>query len=512
MVTAYGASGTFGGVGLRSATPTGHPFAAHAVDGWRFLPGQSAYFPAVTPDGTVVMANEPQTDNQLLPTARQMVLSTFDPRRLAFRNEVIATTTGRTEVSGPWAGAAGLVGGGDVSDVELVRQDGGWRIAFTSAMPYWGWDAEAAGVYPTLGYLRRDRGGDWVADPRRSRTALDLARRSHRGAPACQQEATASGRVSAPVGTCHMPAELAQLPRSRALVVTQYASSDAATPSGRISVLDPAGQVLASYAYPRISLPDGKRLVVHPREVNADPTGRRGEERFVVIFDAVGAPGAPTPPFAMQEFRYDDRARTIRPVSVPVLSGDVAANGSPVGFETAQYARDGSLWAAQARTGTLHGAPVAVYRAAGGRAVLGGRPGCSAPQGWHGERWATACAPDARVAAAAPLGVGRSLVEDHATGAMLLTTMSGVVLPMLPPGDATSPRALPPIDLGLDGLVDRRVARIGPRKTAIDQRTGSLWIPVQQLASHASCSTWPCAPAALDQWLFRVDVRAALRP
>jgi hypothetical protein len=45
----------------------------------RFDPGQAAYFSTVVSDGTVFIANLPQTFNQFLPTACTMTVTCFNP-------------------------------------------------------------------------------------------------------------------------------------------------------------------------------------------------------------------------------------------------------------------------------------------------------------------------------------------------------------------------------------------------------------------------------------------------
>ncbi|MEH3053187.1 MAG: hypothetical protein PGN13_04140 [Patulibacter minatonensis] len=524
-VRAFGRAGSFGGLTGATTTPTGEGFRAIGVHGWGFQPGQAAYFPTVAPDGTVVIAGEPQTDNQLLPTSRQMVLSTFDATTLRFGNVIVPTSTGRTVSVGPWASPSGLVGGGDVSDVGVIRVGGESRVAFTSAMPFWGWHAPSGGEYPTLGMLRRGTTGRWVSDTRSSITASELAAGSARAARGARRHRSARARRAArqaagacitrsydatgQYGDCRMPAEFDQLPASGALAVTQYALDDLLRPSGRISVLDPRGRVLASYALPRITLADGASLAVHPREVVADPLGRARDERFTIVFDTergVGAAGEPSTPGAIQEFRYDAVAGTITPTSAPVLSGDASGTGATLGFETARYSADGSLWVGQSVPSTLQAGPVVVYRrGAAARGVLGTRPACAVPDGWSGGEWGRTCPPDERIAAAAELGVARSLDEDPRTRTMYLTTMGGAVLPIRSASDG-SHVAGQPIDLGLDRLVDRSVLRIGPRKAALDAARHVLWIPIQQLATAQTCSAWPCAPVTLDQWLYAVDL------
>ncbi|MDO9353973.1 MAG: hypothetical protein Q7T55_09770, partial [Solirubrobacteraceae bacterium] len=386
------------------------------------------------------------------------------------------------------------------------------RIAFTSAMPYWGWDTATGGTYPTLGFLSRASTGTWKPDAARNVNALDIAKSSAESV--CTSRPNAAGHS---VGDCQMPAEFAQLPRSGHLAVTQYATGDGSRPSGRISVLDTAGRPLATYAYPKITLPTGATLTVHPRELDADPLGRTGDERFVVIFDAVANEGTPRQslsPFAIQEFRYDARRGTIVPTSLPVLSGDTSGDGTPFGFETAAYDERGNLWVAQSQVGTLQAGPLAIYaRGSGATSVLTRRAGCAVDAAWSGRGWGTACPPDERIAEAAPLGIGRSLLEDRGTGAMVLATMSGYLLPVAPvDAAATSHVALAPIDLGLDRLADRTVRAIGPRKGVIDDTSRTLWLPIQQLATPATCASWPCEPESLDQWLYGVDLKTVIGP
>src|SRR5947207_289002 len=58
-VAVYGKSDTFGGLAGLTTLPSGHSVSTVPVDGWGLNPGQAAYFTALTPDGQVVIANEP---------------------------------------------------------------------------------------------------------------------------------------------------------------------------------------------------------------------------------------------------------------------------------------------------------------------------------------------------------------------------------------------------------------------------------------------------------------------
>ncbi len=206
----------------------------------------------------------------------------------------------------------------------------------------------------------------------------------------------------------------------------------------------------------------------------------------------------------MQEFAFDADDGTIVPLSAPVLSGDRAADGTPLGFETATYDARGDLWAGQSQVGTLQAGALALYRRGGRGATLSAQAACRVSRAWRGQAWGRACAPDARVGAAASLGIARSL-DALPGGTVLLTTMAGRVLAVRRDA-ADMPVAGVPADLGLDQLADRTRLRIGPRKAAYDRSRRLLWIPIQQLATSETCDRWPCAPRALDQWLVSVDV------
>ncbi len=509
IVKLYGAPGTFAGLADHPTLPGGQSFASVPVAGWGFLPGQAAYFTAVGPGGTVFVANEPQTDNQLEPTAREMAISTFDPSTERFQNIVIPTSTGADEVAGPWPSPTLRVGGADIADLAATSIDGSPRIAFISAMPYEGWSIAQRGVYPTLGYLA-DAPEGWSYDASESVDALAITRSATaRSGQPCLQETNFEGQ---PFADCRLPAQMSVLPASRDIVVTQYAGDGADATSGGLMVLDPRGRVLATYHYPRIALPHGTVVSVDPREVDADPTSPLGKERFVVVFDSYTGtgPSLRRGPFAMQEFSFDAASATITPRSAPVLTGDRAPDGAPLGFETAQYDSAGDLWAAQSENGTLTGGALAIYDRAADGATLA-RPGCGVGDEWSGGGWGTPCAPDAEIDRTAPLGIVRSLNQDPDTHAMLVATMSGALLPVLTTGDPAHPYSvLKPIDLGLNGLAHRNSVAIDLRQGAIDPTTDTLWLPVQQLLTGAECPLYPCAPTALSQWLYAIDLRPIL--
>jgi hypothetical protein len=485
-VTLFGRAGSFGALAHARTLPSGQLFAARAVPGWRFRPGQAAYFAAVAGDGSVLIANEPQTDNQLLPTAQDMVVSVFEPGPLRFTNLRVPTTTGRASARQPDGPAPGLVGGADVSDVQPLPGEGPGAVAFSSAAPYHGWRLSSHGQYPSFGVLTR-RTGRWRLQPGGLQTAAQMAARAAPGVrSACDSRANGFREV---VWDCGGFAEMALLPRSGLIVATRYFGPEPGG-NGGLAVLDRSGRILASYSYAPITV-RGRSLRLHPREVEADPTSPAGEERFAVILDVFDADDGEVRPFLLQELRYSARRRRIEPLSAPLVSGDQGTSG-PLGFETAVYDRRGDLWAAQSRPGTLEGGDLLLYR-------RGAVSGCAAP-----------CAPSARFPEAAPLGIVRSLTADPRSGAVVAVTMAGRLLELTP--RAGAPRgfaARPPLDLGLDLLVDRSRRWIGPRKGALDGKRRVLWIPVQQLQSPELCPVAPCPGLALDQWLYRIELAAS---
>jgi hypothetical protein len=511
-VSLYGASGSFGSTLTgASQTPTGESFSTSPVPGWSFLPGEAAYFTTVGPDGTVFMANEPQTDNQTQPTATQAAISTFNPASDQFRNVVIPTSAGVTRVAGPWPSTSLSVGGADISDVVPTQVNGSDRIAFLSAEPYAGWNLAQDGVYPTLGYLSQGAGG-WSYDASDSVSALSIARSATpQTGQTCTQETSAD---SQPFADCRMPTEMSVLASSHDLIVTQYASDIPGVTSGSLMVLDPQGHVLSTYAYPSITLPDGQVVDVHPREVDADPDSPAGDEHFVVVFDATTSSGSGATqlgPFAMQEFSFDPATAAIIPLSAPILSGDSTPDGDPLGFETAEYDSSGDLWAAQSDNGTLTGGPIAIYRRQPDGSTLA-RPGCEVTAGWGGSGWGTTCAPDTEIAQSASLGIVRSLNLDPGTGAMLIATTSGYLLPVKTADGDQMLTPLPAIDLGLNELADRTTTALDLRKGSIDSTTHTLYLPVQQLQTAVECSNYPCAPQALDQWLYGINLDTVVGP
>lgn len=176
----YGAAGTFGQLASSSSLPTGQTLKTVAVTNWGFNPGESEFFSALAPDGEIVLGTNPQTDNELYPTADQMNLAVFDPVANTFRNIIIPTSNGTLHATNPFQ----VVGGGSVDGLITATVNGQPKIVFTSAVPYDGWDINQNGEYPTLGYLDVPTGAVQY-DQAVSLTADQIASKSALGATAC---------------------------------------------------------------------------------------------------------------------------------------------------------------------------------------------------------------------------------------------------------------------------------------------------------------------------------------
>ncbi len=484
LVELYGRSGSFGGLTTRTKLAGGQSFAAVSVRNWQFGAGQAAYMSAVTAAGAVIIATTPYTDNQMQPTGTTMEIGCLLPGVRKFQRIVIPSTTGRTSLPG----YGSPYGGGDIGDLQVVGSGSNERVLFNSAMPYHGWNLESDGQLPSFGALRSGAGGTLSLDAARDRTAAQLA--ASDTAFSLPLMGNAYGQtLTGGRGLC----EMALLPTSGDVVVTQYFGPSMANQQGGILVIDPQGQVKASWQYPAATYRGGpvKCLV---REVESDPTGRMGDERFSIICDAFDANNQPVP-FPLQEFSYDARWGRIRPISVPVQA---AADGSRM--ETAKYGRDGALWVARTRPGGMLADTMAVYAK--------GRLEALAPAGptWAQDDWNRVVAPDQFVRGTQGTGLVRSLAMDPVTGAILITGINGLLLAVRGrPGRASVTSS---IDLGLSTLVNRYQHAVGVRKGAVDVTRRALWIPVPQLALSTPypAGSYP----RLDQWAYRIDLKQVL--
>jgi len=485
LVQLYGRNGSFGLLSGRTRLSGGQTFATVPVTNWGFGAGQAAYMSAVTSAGAVVIGTTPYTDNQMQPTGKTMELGVLLPGVRSFQRIVVPSTTGQTQL----VASGSLYGGGDIGDLQVVGQGSNERVLFVSVMPYKGWDIEKYGQLPSFGALRPGAGGTLSLDTQLDRTAEALAGSKFSGSiPTMSNgfgQTLANGR-----GLC----EMALLPASGDVVVTQYFGPSMANQQGGILVLDQQGQVKASWQYPAATYKGGpvKCLV---REAESDPTGRLGDERFSIICDAFDANNRPVP-FPLQEFSYDARYATIKPVSAPVL-----ASSDGVRMETAKYGKDGSLYVARTGPNGLTAGQVAVYSK--------GQLASSAPASgdWANSKWGTVVAPKQFVRGSETTGLVRSMALDPLTGAVVIAGLNGLLLSLRGPVGRVVVSAS--IDIGLNQLVDRYQHNVGVRKAAVDASRRALWLPVPQLdmaGPYPPLSGYP----KLDQWVYRVDLKQLL--
>jgi hypothetical protein len=495
----YGKAGTFGSLGTSLAT--GQSLQTKAVDGWGFLPGDSAFFSALAPNGEVVIGTNPQTDNETYATADHMALGIFNPAQNTFRNLVVPTTTGATQVTNPFFS----IGGGSVDGIRPVTVNGVQRLAFVSAVNYNGWNTDQYGEYPTLGYLDTTS-GSLAYNQGMSKSAGQLRAQGGLNTDACTTNTNIFGQS---VASCRGMAEMGVLPLSNKFVVTQYFPDPYnGQNSGRLVVMNTDGSIAASYTYPNI--PDGKGgyLTVNPREVDVDPTSTGNLEYFSVIFD-VTTDGQQSV-FPVQEFAFNRTTNQISVVSKPVVSGQTNSASKTLRYETAQYDSSGNLWLTQAVPNSLEGGQIVVYSKTNGVRKL--ESSCAAAQPWNGAGWVTTCAPDKVVAGTGTYGQTRSFVQDPTTKTMFAATLNGYLLRVKQTGTGgtLTLTTMAPINLGLDQLVDRTTHYVGFRKGVVDATNRALYVPVVQVANPADCPTWPgatpCAPKELDQWLYKFDL------
>ena len=499
MVTVFGAAGSFGAVGTQQL-PDGKNVVAHPVPGWAFLPGQSVSGAVGTTDGSVVMGNEPQSGAQEFASANTMAVSVFNPASNRYENVVIPTSTGARSVLEPGKDVGG-------ADVPALASDGD-RVAFISASPYHGWDVDKSGEYPSFGYVGRSRSGTWGYVEGSGRSAATL------GATAPPDTCVVEPTIYAtPIADCRGPGSIGMLPASHDMVVSQYFEDPTHNrSSGGVMIVSPQGGVLTSFAYPNVS-DKGVPLHIFPREVDVDPVSAGGIERFVIVFDTFGPDGFL--PFTVQEFTYEASTKTVTAVSAPIRSGQ-PVNGAQSYPETAVFDHKGNLWVAESVMSGLSGGNLNEYSAqsVAGRLSSGE---CAATLTWSTTQFGMSCKPDVTITASAGQGMVRSIAEDSATGAVLLTTGAGMLVAVVPTTDALHPwAAKPPIDIGLNKLIDRwhSPTAITPRPGFVDRATHSLYIPIQQVETVAFCAPVGMAcqqpPTTSNQWLYRVNLTKLL--
>lgn len=279
----------------------------------------------------------------------------------------------------------------------------------------------------------------------------------------------------------HRPLGLARLPASNDLLIAHDGASLTAL---RISGPDLNGGygVHARAAY---SQPDGATI----REVHTDPTGQRGAERFVLGLEK------PDSPPAIQEFSYHHGTGAFTALSAPILPGDKhKVTQRPYGYATSVYDRLGNLWAARTERGL-----------SGNLAVFTGGTGERCKPGFGA--WGRACRPDYDIVQATELRPPRALLEDTASGTMVLLTDGGLLMPVR---TKTSAKGL---DFQIGNLVDigGKLLTVGEGSNVdiqpgVVDRDGHLWFPTTRAAHDTRGGT------LTQHWLFVVNLGELFDP
>jgi hypothetical protein len=100
-------------------------------------------------------------------------------------------------------------------------------------------------------------------------------------------------------------------------------------------------------------------------------------------------------------------------------------------------------------------------------------------------------------------------MADPVTGAVLASSASGQLNALVPNGHGEWVTQ-PPLDLGVNLLVDRRDAQLSLRRGAVDASGRALWLPVGQLTPLSGAFTHPTPSTTRAQWLCRIDLRQLL--
>lgn len=447
-VTLYGRAGSFGSVG--GTTPSGQGVSLTAVPGWNFAPGVQAYRTTLAADGTVFIAGLGHTVDFATSTADRVVVSAYDPRANRFTNIPI-----------------GPVGRGapSVSDLEGVSR--GTAIAFTTRSR-----RNRKLVWPAFGVVAQTDGRWRVAQVR--------------GGEALGTEL----------------GEMTTLPRSRDLVVTGQDGVLVLRLSGPDAAGQYAARVAGRYRYPKVS----DEVTVKVREVQADPTGRPGDERFAVGLDVLRADKNTYTHSVVQEFSFDARTGAVWPVSAPLIPGDRSKETSEhFGFGTFLYDDRGNLWVS--RLDGLRGGKLAVYAARGGRRKLEDPP-CQFRAGKPdaGPAWGQACRPDYDILQTQQLPGLQGLSQDPSTKDIIALALGGFLVPirLTGTGDKLSFRVGNLVDVGRKLLPTADGDWIDHRLGGVDS-AHRVWLTTMH-------SRPGLAGARQDQWLYSVDTRDLFAP
>jgi hypothetical protein len=341
----YGEPNTFGS--LSNVLSTGQTLSKIGDADLAMPPGRRPFFMASTSDGTVFSETFHQHSNNLLPTSCYMAITCINPTSTVCYDEsdglsknystIYVKTRGGFKVLNndesicltPSTSDVFDVKGPDVTDIQRVVDDGGTEhVAFMSATA--GVQGYPTTGFPVLGFLSKINGA-W---------RLNSSKQYWRDQFGAALGGTVCPTLNANLGPDCGFAEMAFLPASRRLAMGFYG-----VPHPGLAIFDLNGTAQAVYHTIKPKnrcTPDPNDIVnwVGTRQVDVDPTGETGNERIVITVDG-------TAPFShpIQELKYDDRAKTLEPVSnfVYTVSGsETLPDCTPQG-QNANYDKFGNL-------------------------------------------------------------------------------------------------------------------------------------------------------------------------
>jgi hypothetical protein len=412
-LTWHGQAGSFFGDGQpRTMNTSGQRLTTrpwfNSIDGFTWSKGHGGLFNAIANDGTFFVGADNPIGNAMVVTGSDALVGSYNQKNGVWTRINLVTTGDFKSV--PWVERNGNGifdnpddgGGAAVVDVETI--DDGNAIAFTIGFPfpvgYEGRTPPTQGIWPAFGILTKQadgswnvaRGGGWPSaggwinqwtGGQLSRSNLPIS------ATACPVDKVRYLGIYQTPGKeesiCRSFNEMAQFPQSKHIVIAQAIGFDGEpavpghsslgltvlgytkdAPTGRYNV-----QVKGFYRFPLV--PDYTRMTpggqipslnmnVQPKEVQADPTGTFGDERFTLAVDLTNfADRFKIMPIVI-EFSYNANDGMIRPVSAPIFPGArdhatrlcderTASNIGCKGYGTATYDRQGNLWAIGDRVG-----------------------------------------------------------------------------------------------------------------------------------------------------------------
>lgn len=508
-VRLYGKTGTFYNLNGDTVLNTEQTFDQVAVTGWATRNGKSLGWSALT-DGKVFISGQDMEGSPVNVTGTEMVASYFDPSVPSLTNIVIPTSNGTTSV----VGSNGVTGGAALNDIEAVVVGAETYVAMVSTVPYSGWrisGGSGKGVYPSLAVLRKIA-GTWQYDSAKSYTADQLHASSADGALAFPNIVNSFGETYA---VTQGLAEIIQLPGTTILIGTQYFNDYRSTKAGSLVAIDVSNGLVKDYWEHPYTGSDPAVTDMGMRSIIVDSTATGTVKRFVVIFDCFQS-GASSGFDVVQEFTYDTATNTIAPASVPVRT-EIANRKWGNGVIDS----DGNLWLAE---------EAAAFQAGDTCVFLGPRRTLTDTYGPLGSWWTPnaltgpaarpfpIAAPDVRLTPPSGTQIpwGR-LLEDTATKTVFWNSLNAKVVAIhrVGTGWATTFTPLPQIDLDYKNQIESQEAvgvrgRLLPSDGSVDVAGRLAWLPIAQLDS-SNTSTYPSAPHALDNWLYRFDLDSLLR-